>query len=145
MTDFEKLMAGIGSLMLHWGFLETALDDDIRRRRKEREAPDPARKPGTFGDRMKEWSDLAGATPAVRALTEEIARVRDIRNRVAHGLAGANAKPEDGEPHIWCVDRADPNGGKRRITLTELTQAIDAAEACRNRLRRLTTDPPAAA
>ena len=147
-TDMQKLMAGVGSVLLHWCFLEDALTDTIRRLRIVSEgSASLIRVRGSFSDRLSEWRGLLSQktrrnpqlAETVADLANEMEQLRGTRNRIAHNLAGANASPEDGTgPYIWCAEREASNPGEPdRIALADLTDMIDAMDRCRSRLRSI--------
>jgi hypothetical protein len=148
-TDLQRLMASIGSVMLHWCFLEDALTDTIRRLRIESEgSASLIRVRGNFSDRLSEWRgllsqktrrnpELAGI---VADLANEMEQLRGTRNRIAHNLAGANASLLDDDlPYIWCAERESSSPGVEpdRITLADLRAMIEAMDRCRGRLRTI--------
>jgi hypothetical protein len=144
-TDLEKLMASVGSVMLHWCFLEDALTDTIRRLRIESEgSANSIRVRGSFSDRLSEWRGLLSQktrrnpelAETVADLANEMEHLRGTRNRIAHNLAGANAScDDDDQPYIWCAERESSNPGVEpvRITLTDLRDMIDAMDRCKAR------------
>jgi hypothetical protein len=148
-TDMQKLMASVGSVMLHWCFLEDALTETIRGLRTASEGSvNLIRVRGSFSDRLSEWRGLLSQktrrNPAlaetVAELANEMEHLRGTRNRIAHNLAGANAsREEDGEPYIWCAEREASNPGAEpvRITLADLGAMIEAMDSCRARLGRI--------
>ena len=126
-NDFERLMASIGSLMVHWCLLEDALTDEVRRLRVESEGDaNFIRIRGSFGDRLREWRGLLSQktrrkpqlAEAVAALANEMEQLRHKRNLVAYDLAGAAAGPGE-ESHIRCAqrERSALNTEVTRITL----------------------------
>jgi hypothetical protein len=148
MTDFEQLMGGVGSVMLHWCFLEDELTETIRRLRIESEgAANFIRVRGSFGDRMSEWRGLLSQktrrnlqlAEEVAELANEMEHLRGTRNLIAHDLAGASASPDDDQPYIWCAARQAPGSAAepKRITLADLRAMIEAMEQCRNRLKTI--------
>jgi hypothetical protein len=144
-ADMQKLMASVGSVMLHWCFLEDALTETIRRLRTESEgSANLIRVRGSFSDRLSEWRGLLSQktrrnpelAETVADLANEMEHLRGVRNRIAHNLAGANASPEDaGQPYIWCAEREASNPGvePNRINLADLRAMIEAMERCRSR------------
>lgn len=144
-SDFQKLMASLGSVMLHWCFLEDTLTETIRRLRTESEgSANLIRVRGSFSDRLSEWRGLLSQktrrnpelAETVADLANEMEHLRGTRNRIAHNLAGANAKLEDdNQPFIWCAERESSNPGAEsvRITLGDLRDMIDAMDRCRAR------------
>ena len=147
-TDTQKLMASVGSVLLHWCFLEDALTDTIRRLRIVSEgSASLIRVRGSFSDRLSEWRGLLSQktrrnpqlAETVADLANEMERLRGTRNRIAHNLAGANASPDnEAGPYIWCAEREASNPGERdHITLTDLNDMIEAMDRCRNRLRSI--------
>jgi hypothetical protein len=142
----QQLMASVGSVMLHWCYLEDALTDTIRQLRIVSEgSANLIRVRGTFNDRLSEWRGLLSQktrrnpemAEVVAELANEMEHLRGMRNRIAHNLAGANAAREDGaQPYIWCVERESSNPGivPDRITLADLREMIDTMERCRHRL-----------
>src|SRR3569623_1263179 len=145
-TDLQKLMAGVGNVMLHWCYLEDALTDTIRRLRMVSEGSATLiRVRGSFSDRLSEWRGLLSQktrrnpelAEAVSDLANEMEHLRGTRNRIAHNLAGATASPDDGEqPYIWCAERetSSPGAEPLRITLGDLGEMIEAMHRCRIRL-----------
>ena len=145
-TDMEQLMASVGSVMLHWCFLEDRLTDTIRQLRIVSEgSANLIRVRGTFNDRLSEWRGLLSQktrrnpelAEIVADLANEMEHLRGVRNRIAHSLAGANASREEGaEPYIWCAERESSNPGVEpdRISLSDLRDMIDRMDLCRNRL-----------
>jgi hypothetical protein len=144
-TDFERLMASIGSLMFHWCLLEDSLTDEVRRLRIESEGDASLiRIRGSFNDRLREWRGLLSQktrrkpelAEAVAALANEMEQLRHKRNLIAHDLAGASAEPDE-EPHIRCSprERSSLSSEVTRITLAELIEATEAIDRCRDRLR----------
>ena len=148
-TDLQKLMASVGSVMLYWCFLEDALTDTIRRLRIASEgSANLIRVRGTFNDRLSEWRGLLSQktrrnpelAETVADLANEMEHLRSMRNRIAHNLAGANASCDDGnQPYIWCAEResSNPGGEPDRITLTDLREMAEAMDRCRGRLRSI--------
>lgn len=148
-TDMQKLMASIGSVMLYWCFLEDALTDTIRQLRIVSEGSATLiRVRGGFSDRLSEWRGLLSQktrrnpelAETVAELANEMEKLRGVRNRIAHNLAGANASREDGaEPYIWCAEResANPASEATRITLSDLVEMAEAMDRCRDRLRSI--------
>ena len=143
-TDFERLMASVGSLMFHWCLLEDALTDEVRRLRIESEGDaNFIRVRGSFVDRLREWRGLLSQktrrkpelAEAVAALANEIEQLRHKRNLIAYDLAGAWAGPNE-EPHIRCAqrERSALNSEMTRITLAELIEATEAIDRCRDRI-----------
>ena len=143
-TDFERLMASVGSLMFHWCLLEDALTDEVRRLRIESEGDaNFIRVRGSFGDRLREWRGLLSQktrrkpelAEAVAALANEIEQLRHKRNLIAYDLAGASAAPNE-EPHIRCAqrERSALNSEMTRITLAELIEATEAIDRCRDKI-----------
>lgn len=144
-TDLQKLMASLGSVMLHWCYLEDALTDTIRPLRIESEgSANLIRVRGSFSDRLSEWRGLLSQktrrnpelAETVADLANEMEHLRGTRNRIAHNLAGANASLEDdNQPYIWCAEREASNPGVEavRITLGDLRDMIDAMDRCRAR------------
>jgi hypothetical protein len=145
-TDLQKLMASVGSVMLYWCFLEDALTDTIRQLRIVSEgSASLIRVRGGFSDRLSEWRGLLSQktrrnpelAEAVAELANEMEHLRGIRNRIAHNLAGANAACDDGaEPYIWCAERESSNqiSEPTRITLSDLREMAEAMDRCRGRL-----------
>jgi hypothetical protein len=145
-TDLQQLMASVGSVMLHWCFLEDALTDTIRRLRIASEgSANLIRVRGSFSDRLSEWRGLLSQktrrnpelAETVADLANEMEHLRGLRNRIAHNLAGADASRDDGaEPHIWCAERESSNPGvePHRITLADLREMIETMDRCRHRL-----------
>jgi hypothetical protein len=143
--DFDRLMASIGSLMLHWCLLEDALTDEIRRLRIESEGDaNFVRVRGPFGDRLREWRGLLSqktrrqphVAEAVAALANEMEQLRHKRNLIANDLAGASAEPDE-EPHIRCAqrERSALNSEVIRISLAELIEGTEAIDRCRAKIR----------
>ena len=143
-ADFEKLMASIGSLLLHWCLLEDALTDEVRRLRVESEGDaNFIRVRGSFGDRLREWRGLLSQktrrkpqlAEAVAALANEMEQLRHKRNLIAYDLAGASAGPDE-EPHIRCAqrERSALNTEVTRITLSELIASTEAIDRCRGKI-----------
>jgi hypothetical protein len=150
MTDMQKLMASVGSVMLYWCFLEDALTDTIMELRIASEgSANLIRVRGSFNDRLSEWRGLLSQktrrnpelAETVSELANEMEHQRGMRNRIAHNLAGANAACEDGaEPYIWCAEResaASQATESDRITLTDLRDMAEAMDRCRGRLRTI--------
>ena len=145
-TDMQKLMAALGNAMLHWCFLEDELTEAIKRLRIESEGS-ASRIRGTFGDRLSEWRGLLSQktrrnpplAEAVADQANEIERLRTKRNLIAHNLAGADASPDESEPHVWCADRAAPGAGAERtqISLADLDEMIQAMDRCRYRVQAI--------
>jgi hypothetical protein len=145
----QELMASIGSVMLHWCFLEDALTDTIRQLRIVSEgSANLIRVRGTFSDRLSEWRGLLSQktrrnpelAETVAQLANEMERLRGVRNRMAHNLAGANAAGQDGaEPYIWCAERESSNqaGEPERIALSDLRDMAEAMDRCRGRLAKI--------
>src|SRR6478672_8078867 len=103
-TDMQQLMASVGSVMLHWCYLEDALTDTIRRLRTVSEgSASLIRVRGTFNDRLSEWRGLLSQktrrnpemAEIVGDLASEMEHLRGMRNRIAHNLAGADASRQD--------------------------------------------------
>jgi hypothetical protein len=148
-NDLQRLMASIGSVMLHWCFLEDALTETIRRLRTESEgSANLIRVRGSFSDRLSEWRGLLSQktrrnpemAEIVADLANEMEHLRGMRNRIAHNLAGADASPvDDDQPYIWCAERESSNPGAEpnRITLADLRAMIEAMDRCRGRLRTI--------
>lgn len=148
-TDLQRLMASIGSVMLHWCFLEDSLTDTIRRLRIESEgSANLIRVRGSFSDRLSEWRGLLSQktrrnpemAEIVADLANEMEHLRGMRNRIAHNLAGANASLlDDDQPYIWCAERESSNPGVEpdRISLADLRAMIEAMDRCRTRLRSI--------
>jgi hypothetical protein len=148
-TDMQKLMASVGSVMLYWCFLEDALTDTIRRLRIDSEgSANLIRVRGTFNDRLSEWRGLLSQktrrnpelAETVADLANEMEHLRGMRNRIAHNLAGANAECDDGaQPFIWCAERESSNPAIEtvRITMADLRDMAEAMDRCRSRLRRI--------
>src|ERR1700712_3970896 len=99
-ADMQELMASIGSVMLHWCFLEDALTDTIRQLRIVSEgSANLIRVRGNFSDRLSEWRGLLSQktrrnpelAETVADLANEMEHLRGTRNRIAHNLAGADA------------------------------------------------------
>jgi hypothetical protein len=147
--NLQRLMASIGSVMLHWCFLEDALTETIRRLRTESEgSANLIRVRGSFSDRLSEWRGLLSQktrrnpemAEIVADLANEMEHLRGMRNRIAHNLAGANASLlDDDQPYIWCAERESSNPGVQpdRITLADLRAMIEAMDRCRTRLRTI--------
>jgi hypothetical protein len=145
-TDMDKLMASVGSVMLHWCFLEDMLTDTIRQLRIVSEgSASLIRVRGNFSDRLSEWRGLLSQktrrnpemAEIVADLANELEHLRGMRNRIAHNFAGADAAPEGGgEPYIWCAEResSNPNNVPERITLADLRTMIETMDLCRDRL-----------
>ena len=143
---FEALMAKVGRLLYHWSLLDQALIADIRRLRSEGGDLQTSvlRVRGSFSERLAEWRALLSLKsrrnpPLAHAMLEvanQAERLRQKRNQVAHHFAGASARPEDGEPSIYCVegDRAAATGDAGRMTASELTALIAEMDACRERV-----------
>jgi len=148
-TDLQKLMASVGSVMLYWCFLEDALTETIRRLRMVSEgSTNLIRVRGTFNDRLSEWRGLLSQktrrnpelAETVADLANEMEHLRSMRNRIAHNLAGANAECDDGtQPYIWCAERESSNPAVEsdRITLADLREMAEAMDRCRGRLRSI--------
>jgi hypothetical protein len=148
-ADMQKLMASVGSVMLHWCHLEDALTDTIRQLRIVSEgSANLIRVRGTFSDRLSEWRGLLSQktrrnpelAETVAELANEMEHLRGIRNRIAHNLAGADAGCEDGaEPYIWCAERESSNqaGEPERIALSDLRDMAEAMDRCRGRLAKI--------
>ena len=150
-SEFQKLMASVGSLMFYWSRLEDELAEDVRRLRTEIEGPSSfVRGPGTFRDRMRDWRGLLSQktrrkpdlAEAVAALANEMEQLRHTRNLIAHNFSGASARPEDGEPFISCrlSGQGSSDAKPVRITLSELTQKIEAIDLCRVRIRSVVAE-----
>jgi hypothetical protein len=135
--------------MLYWCFLEDALTGAIRQLRIAAEGSATLiRVRGGFGDRLSEWRGLLSQktrrnpelAETVAELASEMEKLRGLRNRIAHNLAGANASHEDGaEPYIWCAERESANqvSEPMRITLSDLGEMAEAMDRCRGRLRSI--------
>jgi hypothetical protein len=149
-TDLQKLMASVGSVMLYWCFLEDALTETIRGLRIASEgSANLIRVRGSFNDRLSEWRGLLSQktrrnpelAETVAELANEMEHLRGMRNRIAHNFAGANAACEDGaEPYIWCAERESASTQALetdRITLTDLREMAEAMDSCRGRLRTI--------
>ena len=143
--DFERLMSGIGSLLLHSCLLEDALTDEVRRLRLDSEGDaNFIRVRGSFGDRLREWRGLLSQktrrkpqlAEAVAALANEMEQLRHKRNLIANDLAGASAGPDE-EPHIRCAqrERSSLNAEVTRVSLAELIDATAAIDRCRDKIR----------
>ena len=150
-SEFQRLMASVGSLMFYWSRLEDELVEDVRRLRIEIEgSASRVRGRKSFSDRMGEWRALQSQktrrkpdrAKAVEALANEMEQLKQTRNLVAHDFSGASARPEDEEPFISCGsgDRGSPNAAPTRITQSELTKIIEAIDQCRARIRRVAAE-----
>jgi hypothetical protein len=147
-SDFQRLMASVGYLMFHWSLLEDGLADDIRRLRTESEGgANLIRVRGTFADWLREWRGLLSQktrrkpelAEIVADLANEMEHLRQKRNLIAHEFAGASARTDEGEAHIWCGqrDRTGPNPEVTRFTQAELSATISAIDRCRARIRTI--------
>ena len=149
MTEMQQLMAGVGSVMLHWCYLEDALTDTIRQSRIASEgSANLIRVRGNFSDRLSEWRGLLSQktrrnpemAEIVADLANEMEHLRGTRNRIGHNFAGADASRQDGaEPYIWCAEResSNPATEPHRITLSDLHDMIETMDRCRSRLRSI--------
>ena len=82
-TDMQQLMASVGSVMLHWCFLEDALTDTIRQLRIASEgSANLIRVRGSFSDRLSEWRGLL--SQKTRRNPELAETVADLANEMEH-------------------------------------------------------------
>jgi len=152
---FNKLMASVGSLLLHWHQLDQALIDDIRRLRSEGGDVQTTmlRVRGSFSERLAEWRALLSLksrrnpplAEAVLDVANQVERLRQKRNLVAQHFAGASVRREDGEPAILCAegDRGALNVSTVRITQSELSALIAEMDRCCRRVTRIDSQFPA--
>lgn len=107
---FTDLMAQVGLLMLHWGFLENAL----------REAHGPR-------VRLQDWPLVGNErTSDIQEMRDDLRQVRRVRNLIAHGLVQARADPtEVAGPFVLYEDA---EGRRHRLTYEELKHAISKLE-----------------
>jgi hypothetical protein len=147
-VEYEKLMAAVGKVLLHWCHLEDELTEAIRRLRTESEgAANLIRVRGSFSDRLSEWRGLLSQktrrnpqmAETVADQANEIEHLRATRNLIAHHLAGAEPSPDEGQPYIRCEERGAPSASvePKHITLADLGDMIDAMDRCRYRFRAI--------
>lgn len=145
---FEKLMASVGKVLFHWSLLDEALIEDIRRLRSESGSVQTSmlRVRGSFSERLAEWRALLSLksrrnpplAEAVLIAANQVERLRQKRNLIAHHFVGASAAGEGGEPFIVCFegDRG-ANTGTGRISQSELTALIGEMDQCRRRITEI--------
>lgn len=132
---FSDLMAAVGEVMLRWGYLEVEM---LNKLAQSGYGPIPRAAP------LQQWRIVSARSASdVSAWTEEIERVAQIRNLLAHGLIGGHAQPAVGDPGIVCRDM---DGGHHAISYDTLIDTAKILDIVRHRLRRepddLLTVPP---
>lgn len=136
--QFRLLKENLGSLMFLWVRLEDALALACRTATGRRIG-------GAFHERslaMRAHLDAraqreGGLHPDLADLADRINRVRQARNLIVHSLAGVNADPSRGEPHITCEQGEEGNRRSVRITQAELTKLLADMDRCRSDLGRV--------
>ena len=142
---FEKLMASVGRVLFHWSLLDEALIEDIRRLRAASGSMQTSvlRIRGSFNERLAEWRALLSLksrrnpplAEAVLVASNQVERLRQKRNLIAHHFVSASAGGDGTEPYIVCFEgERGANTGTGRITQSELTALIDEMESCRQRV-----------
>ncbi len=146
---FRELMAAIGFLMFQWSVLEHHLGEEIIHLRSNSGdlAPSKNRLRATPSERLAEWRALQSRRRrrdvafqrAVEALAERIQWLARLRNLITHGFASASADPEGAEePWIMCTSNISGVGPPDvRLTLSQLADAIEQMEGCRQELTAL--------
>lgn len=86
--DMRELMAAVGEVLLCWGYVENAILDRLAALGGE------AAKPSKTSP-LARWKRAETATVEVAKLHDEIERLADIRNALAHGLASATVDPKN--------------------------------------------------
>jgi hypothetical protein len=149
---FKELMAAIGFLMFQWSVLEHHLGEEIIRLRSNSGdlAPSRNRLRATPSERLAEWRALQSRRRrrdvefqrAVDTVGERIQSLARLRNLVTHGFVNASADPESAdEPWILCSSNISGVGPPDvRLVLSQLEDAIDQMEQCRQDLTRLGAD-----
>ena len=122
---FSDLMAAVGEVLLRWGYLELEM---LKKLEASRELPS-----GRTGP-LQQWRVAsARSSSAASAWTAEIERAGQIRNLLAHGLVGGNARPEAGDPHVVCRDLY---GSYHHISYAHLVATAQTLDLLRLRLAR---------
>lgn len=145
---FEKLMASVGKVLFHWSLLDEALIEDIRRLRTESGSVQTSvlRIRGSFTERLAEWRALLSLksrrnprlAEAVLVASNQIERLRQRRNHIAHHFVGASAGDGGGEPYIVCFEgERGANTGTGRIAQSELATLIEEMDGCRLRVMEI--------
>lgn len=118
-------MAAVGEVMLRWGFLETEM---LKKLGASGYGPIPRAAP------LQQWRIVSARSASdVSAWTEEIERSAQIRNLLAHGLIGGDARPTVGDPGIVCRDM---DGQHHAISYETLLATAKILDIVRHRLRR---------
>jgi hypothetical protein len=115
--------------MLCWCRLEDALEETSRAAAGKKSW----KVNGTFNDRVialeaclkARFPGDADVARAISDLMPRIDLVRRRRNLIVHGLAGVNADPAKGEPHIICMEGEQGHRRPVKITQTELTMLLE--------------------
>lgn len=122
---FSDLMAAVGEVMLRWGFLETEM---LTKLAQSGYGPIPRAAP------LQQWRIVSALSASdVSAWTEEIERVAQIRNLLAHGLIRGDARPIVGDPGIVCRDM---DGQHHAISYESLLDTAKILDVVRLRLHR---------
>ena len=81
---------------------------------------------------IQQWRIASARSAAdVSSWAVEIERAVQIRNRLAHGLVGGSAQPEEGEPFVVC---RGVDGQFHTITLSLLKETVQSIDGLRLRL-----------
>ena len=142
---FDKLMASVGRVLFHWSLLDEALIEDIRRLRTESGSVQTSvlRIRGSFSERLAEWRALLSLksrrnpslAEAVLVASNQVERLRQRRNLVAHHFVGASAGNDGEEPYIVCFEgERGANTATGQITQSELTALIEEMDSCRQKV-----------
>lgn len=125
--DMRDLMAAVGEVLLCWGYVENAILDRIA------SIGSDAAKPSKTSVLVR-WKQTETDTTEMAQLLEEIERMADIRNSLAHGLASASVDPKDTQgAAVVCRTPS----GERRIPFTTLIETRDCLSRLSHSVREL--------
>ncbi len=112
--ELRDVMAAVGKVMLHWGYLESVMLEKLLECGVELHATAPP---------IQQWRRASSQLgPTSSAWTDEIERVAVTRNLLAHGLSGARSLPE---PGVRCRQAGGDTVAISYRQLQEATQQID--------------------
>jgi hypothetical protein len=130
----KELMASIGWLLLHWGFLEADINKELATLDVDGAQEQKPRGHLALRNRLQRLVDLHEdndlAHQRIQAFRKGGLNVSKARNAIAHGLASADALAT--EPFIVCDDG---HNGKTCLTTTQLRNVATEIEDLRGQLR----------